>query len=274
MTNDPAPAAHAPVPGASDTLTPEAITPEAVAALLDRLRTLAPRVHSMTNIVAQNFTANLLLAAGAVPSMTIAPDEVSDFTARSGALLVNIGTLDPLLREAAPVAVAAARRGAKPWLLDPVLIDRSDPRLAFARDLAELGPAVIRANALEFRTLAGRADDDREIRAYAAGRACVVAVTGEVDRVTDGKRLVRVSNGHPLMAKVTAVGCAGTALIGAFCAVEPDALLATVAGLVTLGVAGEIAAREARGPGSFAVALLDALHGLDGEAVVARARLA
>lgn len=249
------------------------VTAERAAACLARLRRIGPRVHSMTNIVAQNFTANVLLAAGVQPSMTIATDEVAAFTARSGALLINIGTLDPLLREAIPVAIAAARESGKRFVFDPVLIDRSPPRLALAREIVAGGPAVLRANPTEFEALAGAPGDESAVAGFARAHGTVVAITGAIDLVTDGTRIVRVANGHPLMGRVTAVGCAGTALIAAFCAIEDDVLLATVAGLLALEIAGEIAAERAAGPGSFATALIDALYTLTPETLAARARL-
>jgi len=101
----------------------------------------------------------------------------------------------------------------------------------------------------------------------------VIGLTGERDVVTDGTRMVAIANGDPLMAKVTAMGCAASALVGACLAVEADPWHATAAGLILIGVAGEVAAVGAHGPGSFAVGILDALHGLDQRTIVARARL-
>src|SRR6185312_12377262 len=113
-------------------------------------RMFAPRVHCITNGVAQNFTANVLLAAGGVPSMTLSPEEVSAFVAGAQALLVNLGTFDAERREAASLAVAAATRNQLPWVLDPVFVDRAPPRAAFALELIGLGPSVVRLNQAEF----------------------------------------------------------------------------------------------------------------------------
>jgi hydroxyethylthiazole kinase len=251
----------------------EPISSEAIAALVGVLRRRSPRVHSLTNIVAQNFTANVLLATGSIPSMTIAPDEVAAFTARSDALNINIGTLDATLRKSIPRAIASARKNRKPWAFDPVLIDRSPPRLKFARSILASGPTILRANRTEFGALAGVDADEAAIAAFAEKHGCVVAITGEVDLVADATRVVRLANGHPLMGQVTAVGCAATALIAAFAAVEDDALLATVAGLAMISIAGELAGETAKGPGSFSVALLDALHALDAGSLAHRLRL-
>src|SRR5262245_14777011 len=124
--------------------------PDLAADLLERLRESTPRVHCITNNVAQNFTANVLLAAGAIPSMTISPEEIGAFAARADALLVNLGTFDAERRAAADIAIAEFNRAQEPWVLDPVLIDRSAPRADYARALASRSPAAIRLNAAEF----------------------------------------------------------------------------------------------------------------------------
>src|SRR5262245_7735308 len=109
--------------------------PSAAAEVLERIRTRAPRVHCITNVVAQNFSANMLLAAGAIPSMTIAPDEIAEFVVRADALLINLGTFDAERRIASGLAIEAAAQNGKPWLLDPVFIERSQPRTVFAKSL-------------------------------------------------------------------------------------------------------------------------------------------
>ena len=246
--------------------------PTVAADVLARIRARRPRVHCITNAVAQNFTPNLLLAAGAVPSMTIAPDEIAAFIARADALLVNLGTLDPERRAAIDLAVTAAGERV-PWVLDPVLIDRSPPRATLAATLVARHPRAIRLNAAEFQTLAGAEPSAEVVACYAAAQACVIGLTGGRDVVADGARSIAIRNGDPLMAKVTAMGCAASALLAACLAVEPDAWRATVASLVIIGVAGEVAAARALGPGTFAAAILDALHGLDEQTILQRARL-
>jgi len=123
---------------------------QTAAAVLDRLRSRGPRVHCITNSVAQNFTANVLLAAGAVPSMTLSGEEIGAFVARSHALLVNLGTFDRERREATSIAVDAAVQNGLPWVLDPVFVDRAEQRAVYARDLIFLGPKAIRLNHAEF----------------------------------------------------------------------------------------------------------------------------
>ena len=247
--------------------------PQIAAALLDRLRARRPRVHCITNAVAQNFTANVLLAAGCVPSMTLSPEEIGPFVAGANALLVNLGTLDRERREATAMAVEAATLGNVPWVLDPVFIDRSSPRAAFARALIESAPKAVRLNRAEFSTLADREPSREALADYARDKKTVLGLSGEIDWVSDSERFASIANGHPLMAKVTAMGCAASALAAACLAVEPDAWRATAGALLMIGVAGELAAATAQGPGSFAVAIIDALYNLDGLTLIARARV-
>jgi hydroxyethylthiazole kinase len=246
--------------------------PQIAAALLDRLRSGGPRVHCITNAVAQNFTANVLLAAGCVPSMTLSAEEIGPFVASANALLVNLGTLDRERREATAIAVETATRRSVPWVLDPVFIDRSSPRAAFARALIESAPKAVRLNRAEFSALSGSDPTREALAACARGKKIVVGLSGAEDIVSDGERCATIANGHPLMAKVTAMGCAASALVAACLAVEPDAWRATTAALVMIGVAGELAATKAEGPGSFAVAIIDALHNLDGPTLIAKTK--
>jgi hydroxyethylthiazole kinase len=240
---------------------------------LERIRRTGPRVHCITNAVAQAFTANVLLAAGAVPSMTISVDEVAEFVAGANALLVNLGTMTPDRHEAVGIAVQEAREEGLPWVLDPVFVDRTAVRAAFARALIDSRPRVIRLNEWEFATLSGLPPEAEACARYAGERATVVALTGKADIVTDAVRRAAIANGDPLMAKITAMGCAGSALVAACLAVEADAWRAAAAALILIGVAGEIAGARAGGPGSLAVGILDALHGLDRAAILQHARV-
>jgi hydroxyethylthiazole kinase len=247
--------------------------PETAAALIERLRARAPNVHCITNAVAQNFTANVLLAVGCVPSMTLSPEEVAPFVAHAQGLLINLGTFDRERREAIEIAEETASQDQVPWVLDPVFIDRAPPRAAFARALVTHAPKVLRLNYAEFAALAGTAPVDDAPAAYARAHRLVVALSGPTDLVTDGKRTAIIANGHPLMAKVTAMGCAASALIAACLAVEADAFRAAAGALTLIGVAGECAAAAAAGPGSFAVAMIDALYRLDRATLIAHAKV-
>lgn len=258
-----------------------------VADLLDGLRARRPLVHYVTSPVVMNFTANALLAIGASPVMARAEEEMDEVVSRADALVVNLGTLDaPVLQAIRRATRAAAARGL-PWTLDPVGAGFTAFRGEAARGLLTNGPAAIRGNASEIRALAkpgsatGKGVDaaDAVEEAWDAARAltrvqrCVVAITGPVDVVTDGQRSIRVGNGDAMMARVTGMGCAASALVGAALALGGDRTTAVTAAIVWLGVAGEIAAARSDGPGSFQFNLLDALHALDRGALRARARI-
>jgi hydroxyethylthiazole kinase len=254
---------------------------------LDAVRARAPLVQCITNYVAMTPVANALLAAGASPAMVHAPEEAAAFARVADALTVNIGTVSGEWLAGMTLAAGAATATGRPWVLDPVACFATDFRREATARLVALAPTVVRGNASEIRALAGENGGGRgadagdsvaaaegAARRLAAAGGAVVAVTGDVDFVTDGTRAVRVRGGSPLMPKVTATGCALTGLIGAFVAVDRDALAATVAALALMAAAGERAAMGAEGPGTFATRLLDALAAVDAEALAAGSRLA
>jgi hydroxyethylthiazole kinase len=255
---------------------------------LRRMRAERPLVHQITNFVVMNETANATLAIGALPVMAHAPEEVAEMAAVAGALVLNIGTLSTEWVESMILAGRAANRAGVPVVLDPVGAGATTLRTQSAqRILADIDVAVLRGNAAEVATLAGRAaqirgvealgsgDDAGDLAAAAAsGLGCVVAVTGAVDAVSDGSTTLRVANGDPLLATVTGTGCIASALTGCFAAVNrDDPLAAATEALVALGVAGEDAAAVSRGPGSFHVALYDALYALSPHSIDGRARV-
>jgi len=258
----------------------------AVHGVLARIRASAPLVHNITNYVVMNNTANALLALGASPAMVHALEEVEDFVAISSSLVVNIGTLSPAWVTAMQrAAVRASERGI-PWVLDPVGAGATAYRTDTARALLALRPTVLRGNASEILAVAGDDGATKGVDSTAASDAaldaatrlahrygCTVAITGAIDLVTDGARIVRCGNGHPLMTRVTGLGCSVSALTGACVAVESDPVHAAASALVLAGVAGELAAERARGPGSLQVELLDALSALDGAALDTHARV-
>ena len=252
---------------------PHTELPAIAADLIARLRERRPRVHCITNSVAQAFTANVLLAAGAVPSMTIDAEEIADFVAGADALLLNLGTFDAERRHAAEIAIETANANHRPWVLDPVFIDRTRRRANDARALVGHRPAAIRCNRAEFKALTGEAPEGGALERYAFDHQAVVGLTGAVDLVANGTRLAAIANGDLMMALITAMGCAASALVAAAMAIEDDAFLATTAALTWIGVAGEMAAVESAGPGSLAVGVLDALHRLDGEVLIKHARI-
>jgi hydroxyethylthiazole kinase len=245
----------------------------AAAQLLPRLRARAPRVHCITNTVAQPITANVMLAVGAIPSLTTSEAEIGAFVRSADAVLVNLGTLDPERHKAIEIAVHHATKTNVPWLLDPVFVDRSELRLDYAKQLLARRPAAVRLNGAEFQALSGAPPNPTAVKLFAKSRGTIVALTGEVDIVSDGERVATIRNGHPLMGKVTAMGCAGSALATAALVVDDDPFAAIVAALTTFGIAGELAAPISKGPGTFAFAIIDALHAMVPEDIVAGAKV-
>lgn len=250
---------------------------------LTRVQETAPLIHNITNFVAMNSMANVLLAIGASPAMVHAREEAAEFAGLAQAVTINIGTLSPHWVDAMIEAASAARAAGTPWVLDPVAVGATTYRQETARQLIALSPSVIRGNASEIIALAtqgsgGRGVDSTDAAESARDAAlqlarqtgAVVAVTGEQDLVTDGQRLARVEGGHPLMPKVTTLGCSLTGVVAAFIADAEDTFAATVAALACYATAGELAGKDAKGPGSFSVAFLDALHGLDAGALAGR----
>ena len=258
-----------------------------LAAGVDRIRRDGPLVHNVTNLVAMTLSANVLIAAGASPIMSAAPEEAGALTAMSGALVVNIGTLTRDWIEGAHAAVRSAVETGRPWILDPVGVGVTSFRRDTAQALVARRPRIIRGNASEIMALAGAGGGGKGVdstagsdaageaaRRLAVATGAVVAVTGAVDLVTDDSRTLTVANGHELLTRTTASGCALTALVGAWAAVLTDPLEAATGALAAYGVAAELAAERAAGCGSFVPALLDALGALDGATVARLARIA
>jgi hydroxyethylthiazole kinase len=255
---------------------------------LRRLRDAKPLVHQITNYVVMNETANATLALGALPVMAHAKEEVEEMVGFAGALVLNIGTLSPHWVDAMLLAGKAANTRGVPVVLDPVGVGATRYRTDTAkRILDEVDVTVLRGNAGEVATLVGvdaemrgvesigAGGDPAEIaRAAAAALGVVASVTGPVDHVSDGERVHAIANGHPLMASITGTGCMSSAITGCFLTVNRDRPLeAAVEALVAFGVAGEDAAVGAKGPGSFHVALYDALAALDPATLDARANV-
>jgi hydroxyethylthiazole kinase len=264
----------------------DAASPDAVWRTLAAIRAQAPLVHNITNLVVTNSTANALLAVGASPAMVEGSDEVEEFAAAAAALVINLGTMTADRAAAIRLAVTAANAAGKPWVLDPVAVGAIGYRTGIARALLGRRPTAIRGNPSEILSLAGGLGGGKGVdtgagseaaleaaRRLAARVGTTVAVTGATDYVTDGARTVAIRNGHPMMTRVTGLGCTATAIVSACLAVERDALAATAHGLAIVGVAGEIAAERARGPGSLQLELIDALYLLDEATLTRRARV-
>jgi hydroxyethylthiazole kinase len=246
-------------------------------ASLQAIRREAPLIQNITNFVSMDMVANGLLALGASPAMVHAVEEVSEFGGIADALVVNIGTLSSAWVPSMIKSASTMAEKRKPWVLDPVGVGATAYRTRVAHDLLAIKPTVLRANASEVLALAGGLSEptkgvdsthgsDQAIeaaRALARESGSIVAVTGAVDCVTDGERVLHIRNGDPMMTRVTALGCTSSAVVAAFLTVEPDPLAAAAEALAVFGLAAEHAARKAEGPGSLRWRLLDALAGLD-----------
>jgi hydroxyethylthiazole kinase len=251
-------------------------TTAAPAELLDRLRETSPLVQCLTNTVVANVTANALLALGAAPAMVDLPDEAGPMARTASAVLVNLGTPAPHQRTAMQEAAGAAASAGTPWVLDPVAVGSLPVRTTLAHELLGIGPTVVRGNPSEILALAtggaggrgvdstARVEDAEDAAlALAHGLGAVVAVSGPVDVVTDGRRTARIGHGHELLTQMTGGGCALGAVIAAYAGLGTHPFDATVAAVATYTLAAEQAAEDAGGPGSFGVALLDRLASLE-----------
>lgn len=248
---------------------------------LQKVRDRAPLVHNITNFVVMNNTANALLAIGASPVMAHALEEVAEMTALSSALVINIGTLSGVWVDAMVLAMTEAKHKSIPIVFDPVGAGATAFRTRTCLSLIDQSaPTVIRGNASEIMALAGSsvqtkgvdsaaAESDAEGAALALAKKyhCVVVVSGAIDLITDGQMICQVRNGHPLMPRVTGLGCTATALVGAFCAVNQNPLAAATHAMTVMGMCGEIAAAQSAGPGTLQMHLIDAFYNLNNEQI-------
>lgn len=276
----------------SDRLRPESESTSVASAaeLLSELRGSPPLTHCITNTVVTGFTANVLLALGAAPAMVDIVDEAGLFAGVASGMLINLGTPTPEQRVASLEAVAGATAAGTPWVLDPVAIGSLPVRTALAHDLVASRPTAIRGNASEILALAGLSSGGRGVDAtdttdaasdaalaLAARHGSVVAVSGPVDLITDGHRIVRIANGDELLTRVTGGGCALGAVMAAFLGTARttgvDPLTAVVSASLVYTIAAERAAARASGPGSFAVEFLDALAAVGARGIADAARV-
>lgn len=253
---------------------------------LTTIREKKPLIHNITNFVVMNYTANALLAMGASPVMAHAENEVEEMVSFAGALVLNIGTLSEDWIASMIMAAKKATQLKTPIILDPVGAGATSFRtMSAAKIIDQSRVTVIRGNASEILSLRRSDSKTKGVDSIhsvdeAAETASILArelqatlaITGPIDLVTDGKQTVRVANGHPLMGYVTGTGCTATATIGAFLAVDENAVSATAAALAYFGLAGEKAAENASAPGKYKSALIDALYTITPEDLEANAK--
>lgn len=249
-----------------------------------KIRNEAPLVHNITNYVVMNTTANALLAIGASPVMAHAAEEVDEMTGLARALVINIGTLSSEWVKAMVMAGRKANELHIPIVMDPVGCGATSFRTATAQMLvSEVRPSIIRGNASEIGSLCRStrgtkgvdsvsSPDDVADDAAALSRSagCVVSISGPVDIIIQGDRRICVANGHPMMQRVTGMGCTASAITGAFAAVNPSPLMAAAHAMAVVGIAAEMAAEGAAGPGSLQVGILDALYRIEGSDITSR----
>lgn len=251
-------------------------------AIWNTIKTLherAPLIHNITNYVVMNYTANALLAIGASPVMAHAEEEMEDMVAITGALVINIGTLSSHWIKSMFRAAHAANKRNIPIVLDPVGAGATDYRTRITRELIEtITPTIIRGNASEILAIL---KDDAKTKgvdstissknAIANARqinrtyGSIVCVSGDVDYVISADHIITVMNGHPMMTRVTGMGCTASALCGAFAAVNTSTAMAVAQAMAVMGIAGELSVVKAEGPGSLQYHFLDALYALCGD---------
>jgi hydroxyethylthiazole kinase len=260
---------------------------DSLAEALLRLRQNNPVVHAINNRVTMGEVAHALHAIGARPVMAVAPEEVEDIVSKADALVLNLGTPDPSRVKAMLSAGHCANSLGRPVVFDPVGVGASRFRMqATETILAELQITIIRGNRAEIGALTemggelrgtdaatGPADLQGAAKFLSEKTGAVVVISGAHDLVVkDGKR-VTVENGHPMLGRVIGTGCMLSAIAGAFAAVERDPMIAAAAAVASFGLAGEQAALQAKGPGTFKTALLDALFTLTPEDIKTGAKL-
>ncbi|ANQ23454.1 hydroxyethylthiazole kinase [Vibrio natriegens] len=257
---------------------------ENITQALTAVRQQKPLVVNITNYVVMNNTANALLAIGASPIMAHSKQEMAEMMSFAGALVINIGTLDSEWTPRMIFAVEQANANGKVVVLDPVGCGASTLRTETSRQIARLADKlIIRGNASEIIALAGEQAQSKGVDSLDSSDAALgaaqflvaeyganVVISGETDYIVTKSQTVTLGNGHEMMPYVTGMGCTLSALTGAFAAVGDETGLAAAA---VLGVAGEIAAEQARGPGSLQLTLLDELYQLDEQTLAKRLKL-
>ncbi|MCK5842858.1 MAG: hydroxyethylthiazole kinase, partial [Candidatus Sabulitectum sp.] len=239
------------------------------------------------NSVVMNFTANITLAMGAAPVMAPSIAESAEMAGYAGALLLNIGTINPELLESMISAGRAANANNIPVILDPVGAGATKLRTdAITTLLSELKISVVRGNAGEILSLAGTAGGVRGVdsltsgegreevfSSFAAETGIITVVSGETDFITNGTDWIKVHNGNRLMTSITGTGCGATTAVACFAASGTPLLQSVAAGIACYNIAGEITSENCKGPGSFVPEFIDQLAGLDSDTIAKKLRM-
>lgn len=251
--------------------------------LLD-LKNKKPLVHHITNYVTVNDCANITLAIGASPVMADDIGEVEEMVSFASSLVLNIGTLNSRSIESMIVVGKKAKEKGIPIVFDPVGVGATKLRTTTAkRIIEEVGPSIIRGNMSEIKILAGlnadikgvdsiadEEDGESVARQLTKELGSVIAITGKQDIIAQGDRVCRIDNGHPLLSQVTGTGCMATSLIACFAGATEDCFLGAAAGIMTMGLAGELAEQSLHardGIGTFRIRLFDAVWAMTPEII-------
>ncbi|OFZ28951.1 MAG: hydroxyethylthiazole kinase [Bdellovibrionales bacterium RIFCSPHIGHO2_01_FULL_40_29] len=254
---------------------------------LQAIKVKSPLIHNITNYVVMNSTANALLALGASPIMAHAQEELEDLIGISNALVINIGTLSSYWIESMKIAIRLAKVRGIPIVMDPVGVGASRLRTQVAQELLKLGPpTVIRGNGSEILALTSDLVRTKGVDSTAASQSaldaarelvehfsCTVVISGEIDLIVNKTGILKINNGHPIMTKVTGMGCAATTFVAAFNTINPSPLMASAHSMAVMGIAGEIAESRSSGPGSFPAAFLDSVYNLKKEDIQKHLRM-
>jgi hydroxyethylthiazole kinase len=254
---------------------------------IQKIREKVPLIHNITNYVVMNFTANALLALGASPVMAHAPEEVEDMAELANALVVNLGTPSIDWINSMIKAGHIANHLGTPIVLDPVGSGATRFRTESAQLLLRnTPPSFIRGNASEIRSLVlaeqctkgvdsvHKPEETLESAQFLSKNYhCVVSISGATDLVVEDNKVMRIGNGHPIMSRVTGMGCVATALTAAFAAVNASYFHAAANAMALIGIAGELAAERCHGPGSFQAAFMDALYNIQASDIEGRLKM-
>lgn len=249
---------------------------QSIADNLIKLKEKKPLIHHITNYVTVNECANMTLAIGASPVMAEDIGEVEEMVSFASALVINMGTLNSRTIASMLAAGKKARQQGIPIIFDPVGVGATQLRTVTAQQIIrEVCPAVIRGNMSEIKIIAGLTETIKGVDSVASTEngeqvaqelsqklQSIIAITGKQDIIAQGERILRIDNGHSMLSQVTGTGCMATSLIACFCAATDDWFTGTAAGIMTMGLAGEVAQRSlqpADGIGTFRMRLFDAV---------------
>lgn len=258
-----------------------------IAKMMTEVRTKNPLVHHLTNYVTVNDCANITICAGGSPVMSDAARDVPEMVRISSSVVLNIGTLKPRTIESMIVAGKEANDAGIPVILDPVGAGATRYRTESVMKILDgVEISVIKGNSGEIGVLAGTGGEVRgvdsvstmsdcaeTVKLFAKNTGAVVAMTGPVDYVSDGKKVAILSNGDRYLECVSGTGCMVSSVVGCYTGTHGANLKSVAAAISVFCIAGEIAAQDCKGPGSFKVSLFDSMYNLTEKDVTSRLKM-